>query len=579
MMDPPRAKYSGGKLPSRSDLRVEGVRGESTSKISELRMDFCNIRGLSSNINSVHQHLQNVKPHLLALTETQVKPSVNTSHLLCPNFELHTRFRFKGGVCVFVRSDLSCHREESLEPPNKDIMWLKISSKSITKFICVLYLSPSDSTYKELFSDLSITFDHLQVKYPDAEIIFLGDFNVHNVPWLKFSSRTNDAGREAEAFAISCGITQLVEEPTRIPDNRDHMAYLLDLFLTTCPEGYGIKVTSPLGNSDHKLITATSSLQIQQNTHVPPRKTWHYGAARWDELRNFFASFPWKDVCFGNDDTSAVASSISEVILIAMETSIPFSYKKQHPGKSWFDKSCARAVSQKNSAYRKWRNNPTDQSREHFVTTRNACKAVIDQTKASFDNKIREKVLNCPSGSKSFWSFAKSIGKNFTTSSFPPLLSDDGSSIAVTSKEKADLFASIFAQNSTLEDQNREPPLLPRIEKSMREIVFRPKTIKKILLHLDTTKASGTDNIPAIVLKKCALELTPILCKLFELSYKKGIFPDTWKNARVQPVPKKGKKNLASNYRPISLTPIISKVMERAINTELLKYLEINKII
>ncbi|CAG9813842.1 unnamed protein product [Phaedon cochleariae] len=103
-------------------------------------------------------------------------------------------------------------------------------------------------------------------------------------------------------------------------------------------------------------------------------------------------------------------------------------------------------------------------------------------------------------------------------------------------------------------------------------IWYQP-TYYKEDLGPNTNKAFGSDGIPPIVLKKCAPELTHVLCKLFNYSYKLGIFPSNWnysyklgifpsnwKIARVQPVPRKGKKTLPSNYRPIALLSIISKM-------------------
>src|SRR3978361_723787 len=86
----------------------------------------------------------------------------------------------------------------------------------------------------------------------------------------------------------------------------------------------------------------------------------------------------------------------------------------------------------------------------------------------------------------------------------------------------------------------------------MPDITFRHRTIKRILSKLDCNKAVGPDGVPAIVLKKCAPELTPILVRLFTMSYKQGKFPPSWKLARVQPVPKKGRKTIPSKYRPIA---------------------------
>ena len=497
---------------------------------------------------------------------------------MCPGYELHTRLRFRGGTCVFVRNDVSCHREEDLEPADYDVILLKISSKGNDKFVCVLYLSPNDNSHGRFFSYLCTTFDHLQENYPDAEVIFLGDFNVHNIPWLRFSSRTDDAGRGAEAFAISCGLTQLVEEPTRVPDRQDHQAYLLDLFLTTAPDSYTLSVLAPLGRSDHKVISAQSTFFTPPVSKAQPRRVWHYSSAKWTELKDHFAYFPWCEICFRSNDPSSVAKSITETILESMEIFIPFTDKKPIPEKPWFNKKCARAVSKKNAEYRNWRNNKSESTRKAFIEARNSCNTIIDEAKNMFDQRARNRLLNCPNGSKSFWGFAKNIGKNFTSSAFPPLIGEDNTT-AVTAKEKADLFASMFAKNSTLDSKNKVPPPLPAVDAQMHEIVFKHRTIKRILLNLDTSKASGLDGISPIVLKKCALELTPVLCKLFSLSYKSGIFPSTWKSARVQPVPKKGKKNVASNYRPISIIPIMSKVMEKAINMGILKYLERHSII
>ena len=113
----------------------------------------------------------------------------------------------------------------------------------------------------------------------------------------------------------------------------------------------------------------------------------------------------------------------------------------------------------------------------------------------------------------------------------------------------------------------------------MPDVKFKVKQVRKILVNLDENKASGLDGIPAVVLKKCAPELAPILTRLFQISYDCGIFPIGWKTARVQPIPKKGSKTLPTNYRPISILSVVSKVMEKYLNIEILKYLETNKLI
>ncbi|XP_052752478.1 uncharacterized protein LOC128201041 [Galleria mellonella] len=98
--------------------------------------------------------------------------------------------------------------------------------------------------------------------------------------------------------------------------------------------------------------------------------------------------------------------------------------------------------------------------------------------------------------------------------------------------------------------------------------------VRRELLSLDVHKSSGPDGIPAVVLKQCAPELCPVLTRLFTISYSTGQFPLTWKTTLLHPVPKKGDKSDPSNYRPIAIASLLSKVMERIINAQLLKYLE-----
>ena len=84
-----------------------------------------------------------------------------------------------------------------------------------------------------------------------------------------------------------------------------------------------------------------------------------------------------------------------------------------------------------------------------------------------------------------------------------------------------------------------------------------------MLLNLDPSKAPGPDGLPTIVLKACARELTPSLFALFNLSLAEGNLTTEWKDALVVPAHKKGKKEDVTNYKPISLLCVVSKVLER----------------
>ena len=84
----------------------------------------------------------------------------------------------------------------------------------------------------------------------------------------------------------------------------------------------------------------------------------------------------------------------------------------------------------------------------------------------------------------------------------------------------------------------------------------------------------------AKLLRECADLISDSLAYLFNQSIKTGIFPDEWKSARVTPLYKNaGKRNDMTNYRPISIVPVVAKVFERIIYDQLYKYLNDNKLL
>ena len=89
----------------------------------------------------------------------------------------------------------------------------------------------------------------------------------------------------------------------------------------------------------------------------------------------------------------------------------------------------------------------------------------------------------------------------------------------------------------------------------------------------------GPDGLHSHVLKSCAHTLCAPVTRLFRQSLAEGILPDEWKQAHVIPILKKGSRHKVTNYRPISLTSIVVKVLESVIRTELLKFLSENYIL
>ena len=144
-----------------------------------------------------------------------------------------------------------------------------------------------------------------------------------------------------------------------------------------------------------------------------------------------------------------------------------------------------------------------------------------------------------------------------------------------SASDKAKLLAKNVTKNSNLDDSDISLPVFPsRTNMKLRNISITPKMVKKVITKLDSSKASGLDCIPVVVLKNCESELSFILAKLSNKCLKESCLPDCWKVSSVVLVFKNvGERSTTKNYRPVSLLSVVSKVFEKLLNNRILDHL------
>ena len=105
-------------------------------------------------------------------------------------------------------------------------------------------------------------------------------------------------------------------------------------------------------------------------------------------------------------------------------------------------------------------------------------------------------------------------------------------------------------KNSDLDDSCISLPVfLSKTNPKLHNISITHKIVKIVIMNLDSSKASGPDFIPVVVLKNCEPELSYILAELFNMCLKESCFPDCWKMSLVVPVFKNiGERPTAKNY-------------------------------
>ena len=119
-----------------------------------------------------------------------------------------------------------------------------------------LYRSPALSLCT-VFESISSNIDGVLSINPSANVFVFGDFNVHHKDWLTYSGGTDRPGELCYNFSISNDLTQMVNFPTQIPDCDSHSPALLDLFISSEASICSTMTFSPLGNSDHVVVSVS----------------------------------------------------------------------------------------------------------------------------------------------------------------------------------------------------------------------------------------------------------------------------------------------------------------------------------
>ena len=103
--------------------------------------------------------------------------------------------------------------------------------------------------------------------------------------------------------------------------------------------------------------------------------------------------------------------------------------------------------------------------------------------------------------------------------------------------------------------------------------------VSKVKKKMKTSHGSGCDGIASFYIKIALPQMSGSLCDLFNLSLFSGKFPTDWKIARVAPIYKSGARDDCSNYRPISVLPVLSRAFEKVVYNQLYDYLDSNRLI
>ena len=251
-----------------------------------------------------------------------------------------------------------------------------------------------------------------------------------------------------------------------------------------------------------------------------------------------------------------------------MQMCVPRATVKVKTSVPWMNQAIRKAMKKRDSLFRvaKRSSDPTHWSK--YKHQRNYVVKLLRKSKQDFFQQLNTR------DAKTFWKTVRILNRQ--ESSIPAL--EVNNTIIDTGLDKAralnNFFYSCFNHNHpTIQETTLDYQLLSSID-CPSELLCTEEGVYEELTRLDVTKSVGSDGISGKMLKMTAISIAPQLTTLFNNSISTGRFPSDWKVGQIVPIPKGKQNNKLTNYRPISVLPIVSKLIEKHMKAKLEEHLQ-----
>ena len=565
------------------------TRRQENSKTSKAAIKASNLKCLYTNCDTVTNKLDELEasidmndPDIIVLTEVLPKNNRYTlqkSELETKGYTLFiNNFETFGirGVAIYIKKGITANQ---IHPTNcaDDTAWVEIKMKNKEKLIIGgVYRSPNSSGQQN--DKLWETLLNMSDTYKD-NLLIMGDFNCGGINWIDVM--TNEHNMDALNNKLievlrDCFLEQVITENTRARGT--NVPSLIDLVLCNDRELINnINYLSPLGKSDHCIITFTYNVSYEKSAYKIRRIFYEKGD--YASIRKYLNTVNWDEILSGKD-TQQQYDTLIEIVKLCEEKYIPSKIVEKNNNVRFSEKlpTYIRVkIKKKHNLWKRYMETKKMDIYREYCRTRNKVKNMM---KFFRKNKERDISFNAKTNNKAFWKYINS--KTKSTSGIASLHANhlDVNSILVdNNKEKANILNTYFASVYT-EEPNGEIPTIPtRSLVNQEGVIITENAVKKLLSELDVNKSPGPDGIHPRFINELTEQLCLPLSIIFKESMKTSIIPKQWKLARVSAIHKKGSKKMASNYRPVSITSIVCRTMEKILRDNMASFLVENNLL
>lgn len=497
---------------------------------------------------------------IIFLTECWMSVSPQVPNL--PGYvTYHTKKHFNqnDGIVIYVRSSLDCSVSESDIIQEANCMVCKIGSLYT---LIAIYRPPS-------FKDPDIFVDSLNdllLTLKSSNIIHLmGDINII----INNNLDKNITQEYLNMLASHC-LLSTHTYATRLENCLDHVFIKSNLQNTT------LVLESTI--TDHFPIVVCLELTGIPHTISKNRTYTDYNAIRSDiQQIDFSPVLRSNDVNFS---TNFLVSHVTSII--SKHTSTQRIPRTKRNIKPWITPGIIRCIRNRDKLHKQLKSNPNNIIiKMTYSRYRNFINKLLKKLKRAYHN---EQLRNAKNNPKATWDIIKNINHLNSSSlsaqallhtNLDPLTSINSVNQYFTNIGK-ELTDSII--QSPLRQILDTHPLTSTCD-SLVLLDVDEEDIDHLISNLRDGCAVGWDGIATTLLKSLRVVFVPLITHICHLSLTTGIFPDAFKKALVLPIHKGGDRDCVSNYRPISILPTMSKILERVLNNRLVQFLHAKNII
>lgn len=504
-----------------------------------------NANGLRNKFNELHALVSQTDPDIVIIQETKLNKKLPTK---IPHYEhINQPLSQRGGLLTYVKTQLNATHT----PTNTllaETQAITIHNLTIVNYYNPPRLQPDQHELNNLF----------QLSNKTA---IIGDFNATHTNWN--NTRNNGGGVKLSSYVDNTN-TQLsypANDHTHHPYNIQHNSSTIDLMLSRNVRINNISALGKLSSDHTPLLIEIGSLQLPIFPPRPARTT------DWKQFGLDAKNITLDTNIQTNTDIDEAISSFTEQIMQIFDKNTKetvIKYKLDLPPDLHLK------IKHKNKLRKIYQRNKFQPLKNQINQLTNSINTQISELKNDNWNKALSKIT--PQDKRKLWRIAKALKNKNKSNTMPTLQTPQGP--MVTNLDKANAIAATYLDNHNLTQNLSDPQTRNMVQQTLTalhneqyptppEDLLSPQEVK---LHIKSlkNKAPGYDNLSPIILKhlpkKPVLQIYYILNQCLKNQY----FPLSWKKAIVIPIPKPGKpKNLPSSYRPISLLPTLSKILEK----------------